>query len=281
MKRVRIAIALAVVVVLAANLALAASEIRGIVRPHYDDDKLLTVLVLGSDAGLPRSGDPARGRADAIHLIAVDTRRLRATIVDIPRDSYIAGDKVNGHMAFGGPERMRDVLASYTGLKIDHYVLTGFRGLRGLVEGMGGLQITMPTSVRDAGSRANVPEGTSRLRGKPALALARARKSVPGGDFGRTHNQGLIIRAAHKQIRKRQNDLMTMTRLLGVFGRNTTTDIPGPDLFQMAQLAVAIKPKDIKQVSLSGPTGFVGAASIVHLQPGSAFSDIRNGRIGR
>jgi LCP family protein required for cell wall assembly len=279
--RPRIAIALALVVVLAANLALAATELRGVVRPHYDDDKLLVVLVLGSDAGLPRSGDPARGRADAIHLIAVDTRRLRATIIDIPRDSYINGDKVNAHMVFGGPERMKDVLSSYSGLKIDHYVLTGFRGLRGLVQGMGGLDVTLQRSVVDSASRANVPAGTTRLRGKPALALARARKAVPGGDFGRTHNQGLILRAAHKQIRQRQNDLGTMTRLLGVFGRNTTTDIPGSDLFQMAQLAVAIKPKNIKQVSLSGSTGFVGAASVVHLNPGSAFSDIRKGRIGR
>ena len=281
MRRARVAIALAVVVLLAANLALAATQLRGVVRPHYDDDKLLTVLVLGSDAGLPRSGDPARGRADAIHLIAVDTRRLRATIVDIPRDSYISGDKVNAHLAFGGPERMKDVLASYSGLKIDHYVLTGFRGLRGIVEGMGGVSITMERGVTDSASRANVPAGTSRLRGKPALALSRARKSVPGGDFGRTHNQGLLIRAAHKQIRQRQSDLGTLTHLLGVLGRNTTTDIPGSDLFQMAQLAVAIKPKNIKQVSLSGSTGFVGAASVVHLNPGSAFSDIRNGRIGR
>ena len=281
MRRARVPLAIAVVVLLAANLALAATELRGIVRPHYDDDKLLTVLVLGSDAGPPRSGDPARGRADGIHLIAVDTRRLRATIVDIPRDSYISGDKVNAHLTFGGPERMKDVMASYTGLKIDHYVVTGFRGFRGIVQGMGGLDVTLPRSVVDSASRANVPAGTTRLRGKPALALARARKTVPGGDFGRTHNQGLILRAAHKQIRRRHNDLGSMTRLIGVLGRNTVTDIPGRDLFQMAQLAVAIKPKNVKQVSLSGPTGFVGASSIVNLNPGSAFSDIRNGRIGR
>lgn len=281
MRRLRVSIALAVVLLLTANLALAATELRGVVRPHYDDDKLLTVLVIGSDAGLPRSGDPARGRADAIHLIAVDTRRLRATIVDIPRDSYISGDKVNAHLVFGGPERMKDVLSSYSGLKIDHYVLTGFRGFRGLVQGMGGVDVTLQRSVVDSASRANVPAGTTRLRGKPALALARARKSVPGGDFGRTHNQGLIIRAAHKQIRRRQNDLLTLTRLIGVFGRNTTTDIPGGDLFQMAQLAVAIKPKNVKQVSLGGSTGFVGSASVVHLNPGSVFSDIRKGRIGR
>ena len=281
MKRLRLPIAVAVVLLLAANLALAAGDLRGIVRPHYDDDKLLIVLVLGSDAGLPRSGDPARGRADAIHLIAVDTRRLRATIVDIPRDSYISGDKVNAHMTFGGPERMVEVISSYSGLKIDHYVLTSFRGLRGMVEGLGGVDVTLERSVIDSASRANVPAGTTRLRGKPALSFTRARKTVPGGDFGRTHNQGLLIRAAHKQIRKRQSDLGTLTHLVGLLGQNTITDIPGTDLFQMAQLAVAIKPKDIKQISLSGGIGNVGGASIVNLNPGSTFTDIRNGRIGR
>lgn len=281
MRRLTAGIAVGIVVILTANLALAATMIRGEVRPHYDDDKLLTILVIGSDAGLPRPGDPTRGRADGIHLIAVDTRRLRATIVDIPRDSYISGDKVNAHLVYGGPERMKDVLSSYSGLKIDHYALTNFRGLRALVHGMGGVNITLEEGVHDSASRANLDAGKQVLKGKPALAFSRARKTVAGGDFGRTRNQGLLLRAAHKDIRTRKRDLGTLTHLIGVFGRNTTTDIPPGHLFQFAQLAVNIKPKNVKQVSLSGPTGFVGAASIVNLNPGSAFSDIRKGRIGR
>lgn len=281
MTRLAAITAAALVLVLSANLALAARDLRASVAPEWDDDKVLTVLVIGSDAGLPRSGDPRRGRSDAIHLIAVDTKKLRATIVDIPRDSYISGDKVNAHMVYGGPERLKSVLSSYTGINIDHYVLTNFRGFRSIVDGMGGLRVDLDQSVVDRASRANVKAGESTLKGKAALALSRARKTVPGGDFGRSRNQGLILRAAHKQIRERQSDLGSLTQLIGALGRNTTTDIPPGDLFRFASLALDIKSKNVKQVSLSGGFGTAGGASIVRLNPGSAFTDIKRGKIGR
>ena len=104
---------------------------------------------------------------------------------------------------------------------------------------------------------------------------------MPGGDFTRTKHQGQLLRAAHRQIRDRQSDLPTLTRLIALFARNTQTDIPPRQLFRLASLAVKIKPGDVRQVPLSGPTGFAGAQSVVFLRPGSAFSDIRRGRIGR
>ena len=281
MNRLVAPIAVALVLVLSSSLALAAGALRGSIRPAWKDDKVLTVLVIGSDAGLPRSGDPRTGRSDAIHLIAVDTKKLRATIVDIPRDSYISGDKVNAHMVYGGPERLKSVLSSYANINIDHYVLTNFRGMRGIVDGMGGLQVDLERGVFDTASRANVKAGRSRLDGKEALALSRARKAVPGGDFGRTRNQGLVLRAAHRQLRAKRGDLAALTNLIGLLGRNTTTDIPPGDLFRFASLALDIKPSNVKQVSLSGGTGMVGGASIVNLNPGAAFSDIRKRRIGR
>jgi polyisoprenyl-teichoic acid--peptidoglycan teichoic acid transferase len=273
--------AIALVVILGANIALAAKELRGGVRPTWNDDRVLTILIIGSDMGLPRPGSPLRGRADAIHIVAVDTKRKEATIVDIPRDSYIGGDKVNAHLSRGGPKRLKDVLTRYTGVKLDKYILTSFRGLRAMVSGMGGVKLRLDRPIRDSASRASLRAGTQRLDGEEALAFSRARKTVPGGDFGRTRHQGVLIRAAHQNLRDRKLDLLAMTRLLGVFSRNTATDIGKADLFRMATLAMSIAPGKIKQVPLSGPTGFAGAQSIVNLRAGSAFTDIRKGRIGR
>lgn len=281
MNRLAASTAVALVLVLSSSLALAASNLRASIRPAWNDDKLLTILVIGSDSGLPRGGDPRTGRSDAIHLIAVDTKKLRATIVDIPRDAFISGDKVNAHMTFGGPERLKSVLSSYTNINIDHYILTNFRGMRGIVDGMGGLRVDLEQGVFDSASRARLKAGRHNLVGKEALALSRARKTVPGGDFGRTRNQGLLIRAAHRQLREKRGDLAALTNLIGVLGRNTTTDIPPGDLFRFANLALDIKSSNIKQVSLSGGVGSAGGASIVYLNAGTAFSDIRRGRIGR
>ena len=281
MRRWAPVLALAIVLLLTANLALAAKELRAIARPGWDEDRTLVILVIGSDWGAPRPGSPLDGRADGLHIIAVDTRKHRATIIDIPRDAMVGGQKVNAHLVFGGPGRLKSVMSSYTGLDIDYFALTSFRGLRTMVRKMGGVRITLDRSIRDSASRANLPGGKQKLGGSEALAFTRARKTVPGGDFTRTKHQGQLLRAAHRQIRQRQSDLPTLTRLIGAFARNTQTDIPPRQLFRLASLAVKIKPRNVKQVPLSGPVGFAGAQSVVFLRPGSAFSDIRRGRIGR
>lgn len=277
MNRLATGTAIALVVILAANVALAAREIHGLVRPNWNHDRVLTILVIGSDMGPPRPGSPLRGRADAIHIIAVDTRKRKATIVDIPRDSAIGGTKVNAHLSSGGPQRLKSVMSNYTGIKLDYYALTGFRGLRGLVSGMGGLPMKLDRPLRDSAASANLRQGRQRLSSAEALAFARARKTVPGGDFGRTKNQGAMLRAAHQDLRARDLDLMEMTRLAGVFAQNTSTDIPHAQLFRMASLAISINPKNVKQVALSGGSG---GGSNVSLRVGSTFSDIRKGRIG-
>ena len=280
MRRYAPAMTFALVLILGANIALAARVITAETRTHWDDDRMLTILAIGSDMGLPRVGNPLTGRADALHLIAVDTRKRRATIVDIPRDSYIGGDKVNAFLQRGGPQRLVSVMQGYSGVKIDYYVLTSFRGLRGLVSGIGGVPMTLDAPIRDAASRANLRAGPQRLGSADALAFTRARKTVPGGDFGRSRHQGELIRAAHKRLRDLDTGLVSMTKALATFSRNTVTDIPQTELFRMAALALDIKPSNIKQIALSGGTGFVGAASVVHLNPGSAFSDIRKGKVG-
>lgn len=273
-------LAFAIVLVLAANVALAAAAHRTNGRPTWDRDRKLVILIIGSDWGPPRPGSPLEGRADGLHLLAVDTKTRKATIVDIPRDSVVGGTKVNGHLTTRGPRGLKSIMASYTGIDIDFYALTNFRGLRGMVDAMGGVQVKLDRPIRDSAARANIDGGRQRLNGKEALAFSRARKTIPGGDFTRAKHHGRLMRAAHRQLRRQDTDLITMTRLLGAFSRNTETDIPRHQLFRLAQLAVQIKPSDVRQIPLSGPTGFVGAASVVFLRPGSAFSDIRRGRIG-
>lgn len=281
MRRFARVIAAAIALLLTANVALAARDLRALTRPGWDNQRKLVILVIGSDWGAPRPGNPLEGRADALHLIAVDTRKHRATIVDIPRDALVAGQKVNAHLAQGGPRRLRGVMARYTGLEIDYYALTSFRGLRAMVRDMGGVRISLDRAIRDSASRANLRAGKQWLNGDEALAFTRARKTVPGGDFTRAKHQGQLLRAVHRQIRRRQSDLPTLTKLVGSFARNTDSDIPPRDLLRLAALAVKIKPRDVRQVPLSGPTGFAGAQSVVFLRPGRAFSDIKRGRIGR
>ena len=276
------AVAALAVVVLTAGGALAAVAHLTVVRSAYRGEGLLTILAIGSDIGPPhRPGSPFAGRADAIHLIAVDPAGKRATIVDFPRDSLVGGRKLNAYLALGGPERLRAEVQAYTGVPIDHWALTTFRGIELLTEGLGGIDVVVDQDMRDRFSGSDFRPGPQRFSGQQALAYVRDRRSVAGGDFGRTRHQGDLLRFAHAQVRTRQGSLSELARLAVLFARTTSSSIPERELLPMALLAVQIDPAAVRQVALSGPVGVgPGGGSIVRLHTGETFARMRAGMVG-
>lgn len=274
----------AVVVLLALVGALGAAAVvtyRSVLRPSGADDGLLVVAVLGSDVGVPhRPGDPLRGRADAIHLVAVDGGTRRATVVDIPRDAVVAGTKVNAHLADGGPEALVAELEAFTGLTVDHWVLTTFRGFERLTRAIGGVDVQVDVPMHDPSSGSDFEPGRRVVRGATALAFARDRHSLPDGDFGRTRHQGDLLLALHRRLVADATDLDTMVALAAAVARTTVTDIPPGDLLALALHAATIDPADVAHVSLSGQVDTVDGASVVWLTPGDTFRRIADGQVG-
>jgi len=154
------------------------------------------LLVAGSDA---RPGqDVARSRADSLHIVGMDGRG-GGGILGIARDSYVplttgGRGKINAALALGGPDALLATVRSATGVPVEGYLLTGFDGFTKIIDGLGGLRISLPSTV-GLGEGASVPSGASTLTGDRALALARERHTVAGGDVGRSANQGTILLA--------------------------------------------------------------------------------------
>ena len=123
-------------------------------------------------------------------------------VLGIPRDSWvrIAGggmSKINASLSTGGPAVMLQTVADVTGLNLDGYVLTGFTGFQEMVGNvLGGVDIDLPLPVADSSAGADLDAGPQYLNGPDALALARARKSLAGGDLTRQFNGGLLLLAA-------------------------------------------------------------------------------------
>jgi len=155
------------------------------------------VLLVGSDARTGQSVD--RSRADSLHIVGFDGHG-RGGVVGIPRDSYVSmatggRGKINSALAFGGPVALQRTVTSATGVPVEGYLITGFMGFKLLIHGIGGLRLNIPVAVNDSGSHVNVKAGPNKLTGSQALAYGRARHAVAGGDFGRSANQGLMIKA--------------------------------------------------------------------------------------
>jgi polyisoprenyl-teichoic acid--peptidoglycan teichoic acid transferase len=234
-------------------------------------DRPIFILALGSD-GRPGVCMPIeKCRADSIHLIALNAKEEAGTILGFPRDSYVdvpgAGTRrINEGLFYGGPELMVQTVESITGISIDYYMLTSFDGLKGMVNGVGGIQIEVLYPMNDAASGSNFEPGRQKLDGGQALAFSRDRHSAPVGDFGRSENQGRLMVAALEKLRKQFGRTpAVILQWIQVAMQNVTTDLPLKELFDLAMTVTQIEADNVTNLVVPGGTGSAGGASVVFI----------------
>lgn len=240
------------------------------------------VLVVGSDARPGQTVD--RARADSIHIVAFDGRG-RGGIVGIPRDSYVpmstgGQGKINSALTFGGPVALQRTVTSATGVPVEGYLITGFMGFKLLIHGIGGLKLNIPVAVNDSGSHVNVKAGPNRLTGSQALAYGRARHAVAGGDFGRSANQGLMIRAASAMVKAAGP--ARLPRILAAAAPKIGTNLSAE---QVLTFAAGVYLTPVAKVPNRVASGGVGTSSdgqsivLVQANARRLFADIRDGNL--
>jgi polyisoprenyl-teichoic acid--peptidoglycan teichoic acid transferase len=255
--------------------------------PALQGKRPLFILVLGSDA---RAGQSVtKQRSDSIHIIGVDLVRHRATILGFPRDSWVhipghGSTKINSAMSLGGPALTVRTVESITGIRIDFWMLTSFGGLRRMVNGIGGFRVHVPRPMHDRFSGANFSRGTHHFNGSKALAFARDRHDVPGGDLGRSRNQGRLMMAALSQLRRVfDKDPGRIFKWIAVGWRNIQTDLSVRTLLELALTANSIPLSHVKNLVVPARVGKVGSASVVFITGAARriYADMRkNGVVG-
>jgi polyisoprenyl-teichoic acid--peptidoglycan teichoic acid transferase len=260
---------------------------RGAAGPTFD--RRLTFLVIGSDSGAPRFGRgglASRGRADSIHLVVVDPRTRKGTVVGFPRDSWVpipgrGSGRINSAMVFGGPELLVRTVEALSGIQVHYWVLTSFDGLTDLVDGVGGVRVRVRLRIDDRVAGANLRPGVKRLGGAQALAYSRARKTIPGGDLARSRHQADVLLGGlgtfQAQMRR---DPAALMRWLAVVRREVATDLTFGELLRLALVARQIPPGGLSNKVLPGSGASVGGASVIRLG-GSARRILADTRAGR
>ena len=250
--------------------------------PVLDGSEPIFILLLGSDA---RPGEPVEGeRTDSIHILGINPAKHRASILGFPRDSYVSipghgANKINAAMTFGGPELVVDTVEHVTGIQLDFWALTSFKGFEGMINSIGGLTVDVPFAMHDSFSKADFEPGVQELDGGQALAFARDRHSLPQGDFGRSENQGRLMLASLAQFRKQfgKDPSVVLSWLAGGL-RNMQTDVPLDQLLSLAMTASTINPKHVANVVAPGTIGTAGSMSIVNLtsEATAIYNDLKN-----
>ena len=235
------------------------------------------ILLIGSDerAGLGGS------RGDALHVIGLNAGAAKATILDIPRDTWVnipgrSSGRINEGYHDGNAELEAETVRRLTGAPIRYVITTTFAGFKAMVDGIGGVNVDVPYLMSDPNSGAAFNPGMQHMGGEQALAFSRDRH-IPDGDLMRTAHQGQLIVHALADLRGKGTSASDVIRRMDTLYRNVRTVGIGPmDLFRLARAAMAIDPGNVRNITMPARVGKVGAASVVFVkQPeaGSLFVD--------
>lgn len=207
-----------------------------------------TILLMGVDSETEGiEGSSFNG--DSLMLITFNPTTLSATMLSIPRDSYVPiscftnqrKNKIT-HAAWQGESCMIDTIENFLSVDIDYYVKINFKGVVKLVDTLGGVDIDVPYSLCEQDSNRRwgsntvyIKKGLQKLNGEQALAYSRNRHPNPNmcsaewtnytsNDFIRGQHQQEVVTALLDKL-KNVNNLDTVYKLLDTISTNMVTNM--------------------------------------------------------
>lgn len=219
--------------------------------------KPFTILLMGVDSeNEDINGSTPNG--DSLMLITFNPNTLNATILSIPRDSYVPlaclknqrRNKITHAASYGGEECMIETIQNFTDVTIDYYVKINFKGLVKIVDTLGGIQVDVPYSFCEQNSDRKfgndtvyVEEGLQTLNGEQALAFSRNRHPWPqycskkysnyeSNDFIRGQNQQTVLKAILNKI-KENNSLDLIYKVLDAASNSMQTNMTNSEILSL------------------------------------------------
>lgn len=218
---------------------------RAYARPY-------TLLISGRDS--------AAGLSDALMLVRVESMNKRATVLQIPRDTYAeytenSYKKINGAAAsLGGMAQLCAFLSEAFGIEINGYVSVDMEALPSLVDSVGGVDIELdePLEYNDPEQNLsiNLPAGKQKLDGKTALHFLRYRSGYVRGDIGRMDAQKIFLAALGRRVRGL--DAIELALLASAMLPNIDTNVTLPQALSLVSSVSKIPDENIVLVTLSG-----------------------------
>ncbi|MDF7663984.1 LCP family protein [Bifidobacterium sp. ESL0763] len=169
--------------------------------------------------------DSDEHNADTAMVVQISADRSYINIVSIPRDSMVDVPSCNtsrGTMPARYNVMFNSVFASawqtggdlasaasctvnavnsLTGLNLQHFIVVDFQGLKSMIDAIGGVDMCIPTDMRDEYTDLDVKRGLQHLDGNQATQYARMRHGTgtDGSDIMRTTRQQYLIKELMNQ----------------------------------------------------------------------------------
>jgi LCP family protein required for cell wall assembly len=233
---------------------------------------------------------------DTMILLHVPANGSKATLISMPRDSYVAipghgTDKLNAAYVLGyndtagtdaqkqtaGADLLIRTITNLTGVTINHYVQVSLIGFYDISKALGGVKINLCHNVDDTiaanqaaglpgGSGFKMTKGTHTISGKTALQFVRQRHFLSGGDLDRVRRQQYFLTAAFRQVAS--VGILTKLQALGdAIKRDVVLD-PKLDLISLARQMQNLRANNIISRTIPTTPGYSpGGLSILQVDP--------------
>ncbi len=166
-----------------------------LVSPEIPED-VMNFLLLGENQGL----------TDTIIIASVNPTLQTVTLINIPRDLFYKGHKINELNSYYGIDKLYQAVNEITGLNIKKHAIFSFDAFVKVVDGLGGIDIDVEKPITDnqypgpnySYTLVSFEKGLQHMDGETALKYVRSRKST--NDFDRGARQQQVITALKHKV---------------------------------------------------------------------------------
>lgn len=215
------------------------------------------ILVLGTD-DRPKDDDP--GRSDTLFVVMFDTAKKTVSLLSIPRDTrvwipeYDYYDKINHAYSYGGRKLTEKTVEEFLGIRIDNYVQVDFKGFKGVVDAIGGVDIDVEEDMYYYDEwddfLIDLKKGPQHLDGEKAIEYVRYRDEE--GDIGRIKRQQHFLMAVYDRITS-AGMLVRIPGLSMQINSMIDTNLPFTDMLDIGKaLLTMVREKGISAATVPG-----------------------------
>jgi LCP family protein required for cell wall assembly len=210
------------------------------------------------------------GNSDTIVLAHLDIDRRTATLVSIPRDTWVAipghgHQKINSAIGFGGASLSAKVVSDLVGVPIDATIAVQPEGAKQLVDAMGGMNVDVEHDMDYDDNYGNLHihlrKGEQYLTGGQVLEYLRFRHDAES-DWGRVRRQQAVLKALVNQMSQPQN-WAKLPRLLALARTDMSTRLSDAQLAALLEIYRGVPDDNVRTFTMPGRATFVGDASVV------------------
>lgn len=235
-------------------------------------EKPLTMLLLGTD-NRPKHESYL---TDVIMVAALNPQTKSATIVSLPRDTYVElkgykKTKINEFYArfkskekssgISAEDEMKTMMSKYLDVDVDYTTVLDFQGFRDVVDELGGVKVNISENMcyTDSvdGTNINLKKGPKELNGDEALDYVRYRKSnckpktKASDDFDRNKRQNEVLNGLVDQMQS-LGGVLKIGRVLDAVDSNMKTDIENEQIKDMIATYWKISKENIEFKPVTG-----------------------------